>query len=83
MAVSSPRRGPSNIHGFVPDEPKWPHRSRCEYNNVNFDRMQPHYYCVWRVEECHRLGEVARLSLGVMSICSQTDLITPEYDYDL
>ncbi len=34
-------------------------RSRCEDNNVSFMRVQPHYYRVWQVVPCHRLGEVA------------------------
>ncbi len=37
-------------------------RFRCEDNNVAFTSVQPHYYCVWQVEPCHPLSEVARCS---------------------
>ncbi len=31
-------------------------RIRCEDNNVAFMHVQPHFYRVWQVEPCHRLG---------------------------
>ncbi len=31
-------------------------------NNVGLMRVQLHHYCVWQVEPCHRLSEVARRS---------------------
>ncbi len=29
---------------------------RCEDNIVDFTHVQPHYYRVWQVEPCHKLG---------------------------
>ncbi len=40
----------------------WARSFRCEDNNVAFTHVQTHYYRMWQVEPCNRLGEVARRS---------------------
>ncbi len=56
--VSPLWREPCNIHDFFLNRKSGPNtnsanRFRCEHNNFDFMRVQPHYYGVRLVEPCH------------------------------
>ncbi len=46
--------------GLLLENQKLTRRFLAEGNNVSVVHVQYHFFCVWQMETCHGLGEVAR-----------------------
>ncbi len=49
-------------NGLLLENPKLTRRFLAEGNNVTVVHVQYLFLCVWQIETCHGLGEVARRS---------------------